>query len=228
MAIHMKSLNSKYLLLFLFISVSFCINAQDSIPAPTVYERHVERYTSFWENLIPRYSKIQFAGSIGMFSFGLGWDYYRHHWETDLLFGFVPKSTGNLSAESAKKRHAMATFTLKQNYIPWRVPLHKSIDFEPLTTGMYISTLLDRDYWVHSPNKYPDGYYFFPTRIRTHIFLGERVTFKFNNPGRWHKSVTLFYELSTCDLYILSKFGNKYLKPKDYLSLSFGLKFQIL
>lgn len=96
-----------------------------------------------------------------MFSFGLGWDYYRHHWETDLLFGFVPKTTRNLSAESAKRRHAMATFTFKQNYIPWRVPLHKSIDFEPLTTGLYISTLLDRDYWVHSPSKYPDGYYFF-------------------------------------------------------------------
>ena len=89
MAIHMKSLNSKYLLLFLFISYSFSIDAQDSIPTSTLYERHVERYTSLWENLIPRYSKIQFAGSIGMFSFGLGWDYYRHHWETDLLFGFV-------------------------------------------------------------------------------------------------------------------------------------------
>ena len=133
---------------------------------------------------------------MGMFSFGIGWDYYRHHWETDLLFGFVPKTTRNLKAESSKKRHTMATFTVKQNYIPWRVPLHKNIDFEPLTTGLYINTLLDRDFWVQSPDKYPKGYYFFSTRIRTHIFLGER--------------------------------GNKYLKPKDYLSLSFGLKFQIL
>ena len=227
MTTHMKSLNFK-LLLFLTLLFPFHINAQDSIPAPTLYDRHIERYTSLWENLIPRYSKIQFAGSMGMFSFGIGWDYYRHHWETDLLFGFVPKTTRNLNAESSKKRHTMATFTAKQNYIPWRVPLHKSIDFEPLTTGLYINTLLDRDFWVQSPDKYPKGYYFFSTRVRTHIFLGERVTFKFNNPGRWHKSVTLFYELSSCDLYILNKFGNKYLKPKDYLSLSFGLKFQIL
>lgn len=221
----MKSSNSNSLLLLLFIFFSFQIHAQDTVP--TVYEKHVERYTSLWNHLIPRYSKIQFAGSIGMFSFGLGWDYYRHHWETDVLFGFVPKPKRKLTTSGSERQHAMATFTIKQNYIPWRVPLHKSIDFEPLTTGMYISTLLDKDYWVNSPGKYPDGYYFFPTRIRTHIFLGERVTFKFNNPGRWHKSVTLFYELSTCDLYILSKFGNRYLKPKDYLSLSFGLKFQI-
>ncbi len=228
MTTHMKSLNFKLLLLLLTLLFPFYTNAQDSIPTPTLYDRHIERYTSLWENLIPRYSKIQFAGSMGMFSFGIGWDYYRHHWETDLLFGFVPKTTRNLNAESSKKRHTMATFTAKQNYIPWRVPLHKNIDFEPLTTGLYINTLLDRDFWVQSPDKYPKGYYFFSTRVRTHIFLGERVTFKFNNPGRWHKSVTLFYELSSCDLYILNKFGNKYLKPKDYLSLSFGLKFQIL
>ena len=30
------------------------------------------------------------------------------------------------------------------------------------------------------------------------------------------------------DLYIISAFTNRYLKPRDYLKLSFGLKFQIL
>ena len=154
MTTHMKSLNFK-LLLLLTLLFPFYTNAQDSIPAPTLYDRHIERYTSLWENLIPRYSKIQFAGSMGMFSFGIGWDYYRHHWETDLLFGFVPKTTRNLKAESSKKRHTMATFTVKQNYIPWRVPLHKNIDFEPLTTGLYINTQLDRDFWVQSPDKNP-------------------------------------------------------------------------
>ena len=157
----MKSLNFKTSLLLIFILLSFYTTAQDSIPAITGYEKRIERYTSLWDHLIPRYSKIQFAGSMGMFSFGVGWNYYRHHWETDLLLGFVPKTTRNLKAESAKKRHAMATFTLKQNYIPWRVPLHKNIDFEPLTTGLYINTLLNRQFWVHSPDKYPEGYYFF-------------------------------------------------------------------
>ena len=113
MTTHMKSLNFK-LLLLLTLLFPFYTNAQDSIPAPTLYDRHIERYTSLWENLIPRYSKIQFAGSMGMFSFGIGWDYYRHHWETDLLFGFVPKTARNLKAESSKKRHTMATFTVKQ------------------------------------------------------------------------------------------------------------------
>jgi hypothetical protein len=42
------------------------------------------------------------------------------------------------------------------------------------------------------------------------------------------KQVSLFYELSTCDLYLVSAATNSYLKPKDYLSLSFGLKLQLL
>ena len=56
-----------------------------------LYERSAQRYQSAWAKLIPRYSKLQFAGSIGMFSIGTGWDYYHGHWETDLLLGFVPK-----------------------------------------------------------------------------------------------------------------------------------------
>jgi hypothetical protein len=39
--------------------------------------------------------------------------------------------------------------------------------------------------------------------------------------------VTAFYELSSCDLYVVSAVTNRYLKPTDYLRLSFGLKFQI-
>ena len=42
------------------------------------------------------------------------------------------------------------------------------------------------------------------------------------------KEITFFYEISTCDLYVVSAFTNKYLKPKDYLSLSFGIKLQLL
>lgn len=42
------------------------------------------------------------------------------------------------------------------------------------------------------------------------------------------KSVTFFYEISTCDLYLVSAVQNSYLRPRDYLSLSFGLKFQWL
>lgn len=195
-------------------------SGQESYEEPKKpYEKRKDLYLAFWESLIPRYSKIQFAGSMGMFSFGGGWNYYRNHWETDVLFGFVPRNAD---------KHAMVTMTLKQNYIPWRVPIGEHFDFEPLSCGLYINTLFDNDFWVKNPDRYPKGYYWFSTRIRHHIFIGERITLKLD-PKKFHnKSITFFYEISSCDLYLVNAFTNSYLKPKDYLSLSFGIKMQIL
>lgn len=195
------------------------LQAQESGDEDTRYKRRTDKYMSGWEKFIPRYTKLQFAGSMGMLSLGTGWNYYRNHWETDVYLGIVPRNSD---------RHAMAAFTLKQNYYPWNIPMGDKLSFEPLACGIYINTLFDREFWHRQPEKYPEGYYWFSTRIRTHVFLGERLTLKLNPQKSWHKSVSFFYELSTCDLYLINKIGNSCLKPKDYLSLSFGLKLQIL
>lgn len=209
----MKLLPFKLLLLCLFLEIGE-VAAQDDF-----YTRRIERYTSAWQKLIPRYTKLQFAGSMGMLSIGPGWNYGKNHWETDLLFGFIPRNTD---------KHAMATMTLKQNYIPWHLPVGDRWVIEPLSTGMYINTLLDGDFWVKNPERYPKGYYTFSTRVRTHVFLGERITLNLKRKKRWNQSITLFYELSSCDLYLISAFTNHYLRPRDYLSLSLGVKLQIL
>ena len=85
------------------------------------------------------------------------------------------------------------------------------------------------EFWVHEPDRYPQGYYGFSSKVRFHIFAGQRLTY--NIPSRFRvtaRAITLFYELSTSDLYVVSAFTNRYLKPKDYLSLSFGIKLQLL
>ena len=64
---------------------------------------------------------------------------------------------------------------------------------------------------------------------RQHVFLGQRITYDIDPQRRFTaKEITFFYEISTCDLYVVSAFTNKDLKPKDYLSLSFGIKLQLL
>ncbi len=164
--------------LFLLIYPQYGI-AQDDI-----YTRRVERHMRFWQNLTPKYTKFQFAGSMGMMSLGTGWNYGNNHWETDVLLGIIPRNSD---------RRAIPTFTLKQNYIPWQVKLAGKVIFEPLSCGVYLNTLLSRDFWVSNPNKYPKGYYFFSTKIRSHIFWGERITFNLD-PAKWPgKSITLFY-----------------------------------
>lgn len=199
-----------FLLLFPFL-----VNAQSR------YDKHVRQYKKAWERLIPTYSKIQFAGDIGLLSLGTGWNYgKRNQWETDILLGFIPK----YSSKDFKM-----TITLKQNYLPWNIELGKGFSAEPLACGIYFNTVLNDDFWTREPDRYPEGYYGFSTRIRTHIFLGQRLTYDIKyNKRMTARAITFFYEISTCDLYLVSAVGNSYLRPKDYLRLSFGLKLQLL
>lgn len=185
------------------------------------YDSRLHRYRKRWEALIPTHTKIQFAGNMGLLSFGTGWDYGKHNqWESDILLGILPK----YQSERTK-----VTFTLKQNYMPWSFDLGKQISAEPLSCGIYMNTVFGDEFWVHEPDRYPKGYYGFSSKVRFHVFLGQRITFDIDPRRRYTaKAITFFYEVSTCDLYMVSAFTNKYLKPKDYLSLSFGMKLQLL
>lgn len=197
-------------------------DVQTGPAATSRYDRRVHRYRRHWAALIPTHTKMQFAGNMGLLSFGFGWDYgKRNQWETDLLFGFVPK----YDSDKAK-----ATFTLKQNYIPWSLQIKQSrFSAEPLSCGIYFNTVFGNEFWVSEPERYPKGYYGFSSKIRIHAFLGQRLTYDIDPKRRFFaKAVTLFYELSTCDLYLISAATNRYLRPHDYLSLSFGVKIQLL
>lgn len=187
----------------------------------TRYDKRVHRFRKHWERIIPTHSKLQFAGNMGLLSLGTGWDYGKHNqWETDLLLGFVPKYSS---------KRPKITMTVKQNYMPWSIDLGKGFSTEPLSCGLYLNTVFGNEFWVNEPERYPRGYYGFSSKVRIHIFLGQRLTLDINPKYRFlARSVTFFYELSTCDLYLISAVTNRYLKPHDYLSLSFGLKFQWL
>ncbi len=196
--------------------------ASGSIRKLSYYERRVHRYRKHWNALIPTYTKMQFAGNMGLLSFGTGWDYGKHNqWETDVYLGFLPKYNSD---------KARATFTLKQNYIPWNLKVKESrFSIEPLTCGIYMNTVFGGDFWVREPDRYPKGYYGFSSKVRTHVFLGQRFTYNIDPRRRFTaKALTFFYELSTSDLYLISAVTNRYLTPKDYLSLSFGIKLQLL
>lgn len=211
----MKLLNFKYKLhLSILVMLLIITNA---LPAQNGYNRRIEKYKSQWESLIPNYTKVQYAGGMGLISLGLGWDYGKNNqWETDMFFGYLPKYS---------TKRSKITFTLKQNFIPWKKDLNRHFSIDPLATGLYVNTIFDGDFWVSEPDKYPNSYYSFSTKMRFNIYLGQRITYNIPPDKRFFaKSLTLFYEISSNDLYIASAFTNSYLGPKEYLRLSFGLK----
>ncbi len=185
------------------------------------YEKRMMRMQERWQRHIPSYYKIQYAGNMGLLSFGTGWTYGKNRqWETDLFIGFIPKY------ESDKVK---VTLTVKQNFIPWKLDVGKYFSFEPLACGIYLNTILSNQFWVRQPERYPKGYYWFATKLRPNIYIGQRFTFNISPDKRFiAKAITVFYEISTCDYYILSHIGNSGYPLHDLISLSFGVKFQIL
>ena len=120
--------------------------------------------------------------------------------------------------------------TLKGTFIPWNVSLPRDFFLEPLTCGLYINTVYGHEFWSRQPGRYPDKYYeALSTKARINVFLGQRIgVYVPHSRRKFVKEIRLFYEVSTCDLYVVSAFTNSYLKPHDYLRLSFGLRFKIL
>lgn len=175
-----------------------------------------------WEKLIPTQSIIQFAGNMGIVSVGSGWNYGKHkQWETHLLFGFIPKYDSS---------RAKLTMTLKENYMPWRTRINSKFTLEPLACGTYVNIVFGHEFWKRQPNRYPNHYYdYMSTKIRFNAFLGQRLTMDVpRNRHKLLKSVTLFYEVSSCDLYIRAKVLDREVSWADILGLSIGLKLQML
>ena len=74
-----------------------------------------------------------------------------------------------------------------------------------------------------------DSYYpFLSTKMRVNVFVGQRVELTLpSNRRKFVKSITAFYELSTCDLYIRALVQDSHVRLTDIFGLSLGLKFQI-
>lgn len=202
------------------ISVCLLIVAITSVYSQEMVSQgeKASKFKDFLAKLTPEHSKVQYAGSIGIFSASAGWMYGKDRWETDIIVGFLPKTSDN---------DQVPTFTLKQTYIPWNYRIKNSpFEISPLTCGIFFSTIFGDDFWVKEPDRYGGRYYGFSTQIRMHLYVGQSITYRINNNKQIFKSVSLYYELSTCDMYLISAINNKYLKPRDYLSLGLGLKFQ--
>jgi hypothetical protein len=185
------------------------------------FDKRLHRYRKHWESLIPTQAVSQFAGNMGFLSVGIGWDYGHHRqFETHLMMGFIPKFDS---------KRAKMTMTLKENYVPWSFELGSGFSVEPLSCGLYVNTVFGHEFWTKEPTKYPNGYYELSTKLRPSIFIGERVTKNIPKSKRkFVKSITAYYEFSATDLNIYMKCRNSYLRFNDVMSLSFGLKFQLL
>lgn len=210
-----------FLLLVAFLPLTVFAQEDSVGTRMSRYDRRVNHLRRYWASLIPTQFVLQNAGNMGLISTGIGWSYgKRGQWETQILWGYIPKYNSD---------HPHLTNTVKENYIPWSISFNDWLALEPLETSIYLNTVYGHEFWRSQPRRYPDKYYqALSTKFRFNLALGQRLTFNLN-PEKYHcKSISLFYEISSCDLYIRSLFQGTDISFWDIIGLSIGVKMVVL
>lgn len=93
----------------------------------------------------------------------------------------------------------------------------------PLTVSLSLNSIIHGDFWASEPDRYPHGYYGFSSRLRFHLGVGQRFSFDIPRSLRFlSSSISVYYELSTCDLYVRQKILNSSIPLRDILVLGIG------
>ncbi len=184
-------------------------------------ERDSVSHRKYIKLFLPNQIVLQTAGNMGVIEGGPSWSYGKNkQWESQFLIGFVPKFHSDV---------ARATFTIKQNFQPWQLSLGKGFTFAPLRTGVYVTAITGEQFWNKQAGRYPANYYEnFSSKIRFSIFVGESFTYRIpRNEHKLIKSITGFYELSTCDWYIRDIVVYNGISLGDIIGLSLGVNINL-
>lgn len=168
----------------------------------------------------PYHIKVQFAGDIGFLSVGAGRSFLREKLETDLFLGYLPEKIGG---------DRIVTTALKVTYAPLRSMEVKSLEWQPLRTGIQLSYTFGKDYYTwehkHKYSAYSKGYYGFPTALHLYFFLGGQVDF---NRVEKLSRFGAYYEFGSNAEYLLSYAQNRsYLGPGKIFNLALGVRMKL-
>ena len=165
----------------------------------------------------PYQVKAQFAGHLGFFSVGAGRCFFLEKLETDLFLGYLPEKIGG---------DRIFTAALKMTYVPLRTLEVKSLDWQSLRAGIQLSHTFGEEYYIFEQHdKYPKGYYGFPTALHLYFYTGGQVNFtRVAGLSRFG----VYYEFGTNVEYLISYLQNpKYLGPGKIFNLALGVRMKL-
>ena len=163
---------------------------------------------------VPDYVKTQFAGNIGLFSVGVGYQLFDKVLYSELLYGFVP--------EWASKADNIHLVTIKNSFPIFRINIGKNLTISPIagfTTTLDIGT----NSFTTLPSIYPEGYYV-PTAVHFTLFGGALIHKDFNKP-KIFRGVDFYVEFGTVETYLWYALATKEVDLIDVFSADIGVNF---
>lgn len=169
--------------------------------------------------LIPEAAITQYAGSIGYFSVGAGYEIFKNkRGYLDFNYGYVPASKGG----------ELHTATIKLAYKPFEIKLSDWGKLYPFNPGFFLSYTFhdDLSFKFHS-SEYPKGYYYWSPALRPHLSVSNEIEFSMYEiwDGLGIKKIGIYTEFNTNDFYIVNYLQNlSSLSLTDAFQLGFGIR----
>src|SRR5690606_8353536 len=169
--------------------------------------------------LIPDEAIAQYAGSIGYFSIGAGYEIFKNKkGYLDVNYGYVPASKGG-------ELHAL---TVKLAYKPFEIKLSDWGKLYPLNPGFFLSYTFHKDLdFLYKSDDYPPGYYYWSPAIRPHLSFSNELELSMTQ--FWDQlginKIGVYTEFNTNDFYIVNYFQNpSTLSLSDVFQLGIGVR----
>jgi len=177
---------------------------------PEVTDAQVNKIEEDRKWYFPDYIKTQYAGNIGLISFGPGYQWWRQNAQTDILYGYVPQFKGNATIH---------TFTIKNSFRLHEFCINNRYNLNP-DLGFSISFEPGENSYARIPSKYPDGYYS-PNNIYGCLFLGLKTKL---TPKKEHyfSAIEPYFEINTLADYVFYNLIAQEDWEDDILSFALG------
>ena len=153
--------------------------------------------------LLPHHAKLQYAGSIGFLSIGVGYEFAKKKLQADVYYGYVPESIGGVNIHSV---------TGKLTWLPLSIERNK-YTYSLLTAGFLVNYAFGKQYDFSLEDF---DYYGFPTAAHIGLFVGGGIT---------RNRLGLYYELGSTDRDLVSFVNNtKGIRFDEIIHIGFGAR----
>jgi hypothetical protein len=143
---------------------------------------------------VPDFGVVQYAGSIGYFSAGMGYNVFKSKGRFSAHYGFVPANQGG----------QLQVLSSKLIFVPVRLTIWNRVRMNPFDIGLMASYHYGNKMETRWPEGvHPKGYYWWHPALRGHLVMESSVTYEFKK-GQRFTSVTGYVEFNTNELYFLS------------------------
>jgi hypothetical protein len=164
---------------------------------------------------VPDFAVVQYAGSIGYFSAGMGYNVFKSRARLSTHFGMVPESRGG----------RLNVASVKLFFNPTTLTVWNRVRMNPIDVGLIGSYNYGESFETKWPEGvHPKGYYWWNPALRAHLGIESSVTYEFRK-GHSLRAITGYIEYNSNDLYLISFIQNiKTVRLWDIIKLGTGVR----